>query len=298
MKRLQSNIAVHIGWPKTATRSLRQSFFQVHPGLNAIVAPRGGEKPDPIASELIGGLQQSEQGWRQSRPRLEALLEERLSSERTNILAAEALAIGATPYNRSCADAATIAHRLHALMPNAQILMNVRAQFPVLKSTHIQLFAMMSPVSADFNRFIRAEHQAKVLSLLPYYQYDAAVERYRELFGADQVHVFIHETLSGEKQAYARRLAAILNLPETETLEHLNAKPRNRGEEKRVSPRILTKVFCYQCALKRPAEILRFLRPAPIDDATKTLIADYYRESNQRLASQLAVDLAPLGYAV
>ena len=293
------NIVIHIGWPKTATRSLRQSFFQVHPDINAVVAPRGfhySEK-ERAAFCLIRALRQSPHRFAiTSQKIINDLLPILFDSDRLNIVAAEALAIGATPYNDVCLDAFSIGNRLKILFPNAKIAMNIRSQLSILQSTHIQLFSMMSDVSPDFDTFIQDQFKLLETSVLPYYEYDSVVEHYQRTFGKERVAVFVHEKLNQQFDVYTNDLSQLTGIEVEEVRSFLRAQPRNQGSQKKRSFRMLAKTFLYQSALKRPFSVFTFIRNRAPGYQVVTDIENFYRNSNRRLSNLMDEDLSTFGY--
>lgn len=218
---------------------------------------------------------------------------------------------------------AGIAERIRATLPDARIVMFVRAQ--------------PSMIAASYNQYVRAggTHRPHRYLWPEDYLHGAAAEpwkvprfqfdhfdyhrlalRYRSLFGADRVHVFAYEALAADRDGFLRDFAAALGL--AFDWAAIGAAGRNaslNAAGMRVA-RLLNRLTARSVLDKRALLHLPFAYAArrPVLGATERLplrrvspervlgadavrwIERRYAESNAALADAFGLDLAAYGY--
>jgi len=205
-----------------------------------------------------------------------------------------------------------VADRLHALAPEATVLIVVREQHAMLLSLYGEyvrnngagsLSTYLDPPSRD--RFPVFD--------LRYLEFDRLAFRYQELFGADRVHVLLFEDLAADPLRFANVVLTLAGAPLIDDLDEspergglggvgLSLRGRanaivGRDRNNRVARLHLPGVAkAIESIDARAPDALQ----ARVNERHQRLIADRvgdrYRASNQRLAERFALDLATKGY--
>ena len=300
-----SRVVLHIGANKTGSTSLQRRLFAAHAGI----CYRGEDGP----------------AWTEQAPLLSALAEEddlyapldaiaalfgdmrRAADGRVMVYSNED--ISRSPLPTVCAD------RLARLLPEATVVLVVREQRQAIASWYVNHGAYLKGVPRRYwRRFVSfdawMQHCLRFPRMGPLrgFDYGALVELYAARF--PRVEVLIYEELLRDPPAYARRWAALLDLPPA-AVEAALTGPRERRRHSRRTH-----------AWHR----LRSIWPAPMPPAGgergridgmwhrwldggpamrdwmspewQARIAEHYAAGNRLLADRCALDLARYGYAV
>ena len=109
-------------------------------------------------------------------------------------------------------DSADFAERLHAIAPDARILLTIRAQIPAIASVYMQYVRRGGTLSPA-----RFYDGARVLGYDGFdpvhFEYHRLVAHYQALFGADRVKVMTQEALAADPAAFVAGLAAFTGAP-------------------------------------------------------------------------------------
>ena len=112
-----------------------------------------------------------------------------------------------------------VAHRLKAVLPDADIVIFIRSQPSMIAACYSQYLKGCGTFSA--NRYLfpgrylhgaRAERIKGPRFSFDHFDYDRLIAQYIELFGPDRVHVFPFEQFRADSMAFAQRFAAIFDL--------------------------------------------------------------------------------------
>jgi hypothetical protein len=176
-----------------------------------------------------------------------------------------------------------LAGRIHAVLPNAKILITIRNQIGWLDSNYRHYFNHLPAGRTGFLDFLRTL-EGKIS--LDVGHFDRLVDLYDRLFGAENVHVLPLEKIESSEQASFRALAAFLNIsPLPYAAENKNL---NRGQyipNKRVSFFARLRGAHRDAPSAIPADLLDILRST-------------YSAGNIRLSQRIGAELSQMGYPV
>lgn len=186
---------------------------------------------------------------------------------------------------------------LHAVRPDAKVLMMIRRQADIIKSYYAQSiikFANVAPLEA----FYRDSFAGGC------FQFDVPIEKYQSNYGTDRVLVLPLEELKSDRRSFLARLSDFtgvdfnsLQLPVTnfgasrlgnEVMRFLNYAFRRLGDQRPWSTqkkrlrRLIDHAFAAVGADKR----LPYYTPERLEE-----VRAFYRESNQRTSDLIGVDL-------
>jgi hypothetical protein len=196
---------VHIGYHKTAT-----TWFQkvVYPRVrNFAYVPR--ERANRALLEATA--------FRFDASEARAQLE--LPADRPAILCEEALSGALFGGGFMGFQSAAVAERVRAVLPDARIVVFVRAQAEMISAAYLQYLrngGTHAPhrllIPADYARERGTVPRREARFSFDHFEYDRLIERYAELFGAERVHVYAYEELRRGGRAFVERFASELGL--------------------------------------------------------------------------------------
>jgi len=125
------------------------------------------------------------------------------------------------PDNSGCLEALSkdTAYRLHAVYPEARIVIFIRNQIEMLRANYLQYVRGGGALSLKRYLFpyrhdphsAKRQHQ-KPMFTLEHFAYQHLIRHYRDVFGKERVHVFLYEDFAADPQAFARAFAEHLHL--------------------------------------------------------------------------------------
>ncbi len=188
-------LLLHIGYHKTATSWMQQRLFVGEHGYHQIakhaevwkhiVAPHGLLfDPQPMRAVIREGLESLPDG-----------MVPVISSE---ILSGHPFfgGMGSDDYAR----------RLKAIAPDAKILISIRSQLRILTSVYMQYLLRGGTMSPQL--FFAGDPELGFHGFRPeHFEYHRLVGLYRDLFGAENVHVITQESLKTDMDCATRALA-------------------------------------------------------------------------------------------
>jgi hypothetical protein len=212
-----------------------------------------------------------------------------------------------------------VAGRIHAIFPDARILIGVREQRSMIRSLYDEYVVRGGVDTAeDFLGVGLIRTGFRPLCRLDHFEYDLIWRRYAELFGPENVLVAPLERLGLDQSAYLARLCAFSGVPDM-TLADLPRRNVGRGALTMEIERRLNHVIrfkrgrfegygAYPWPIRARNRFLRlFQRAIPArfharrERKLRALIAeivgDSFAPSNRRLAEATGLDLADLGYS-
>lgn len=111
-------------------------------------------------------------------------------------------------------DRKLIADRLAACFPSARVLIVIREQAALIRSTYSQYVTDGGHLHlADFMRTAEPALGRLPGFRLHVYEFDKMIHYYQILFGEDRVLVLPFEMLAADRNGFIRRIAAFMNLP-------------------------------------------------------------------------------------
>jgi hypothetical protein len=176
-----------------------------------------------------------------------------------------------------------LARRIHAVLPNAKILITIRSQIDWLLSGYRHYFTHLPTGRSRFIDFLRTPEGKISLDAA---QFDRIVNLYDRLFDAANVHVLPLELMERSEAASLRSLNAFLGIsPLPYATEN---KVLNRG----------------QPIVGKRRSLLDRLRGTPPNDSAifptnvREVLHCAYSASNIRLGRRIGVELEAIGYPI
>jgi hypothetical protein len=201
------DLVFHIGYHKTATSWLQQSYFREHPEIALL---SNSERPwnDRLLSYLIATPDadfEPEVG--------KALLAEQMHAAGEfagrKVLLVSAERLSGHPFSGGY-DNVRIARRIATTFPDAKVVCVVRNQLDMIWSVYKQLVSEGYPGKLSQLTALRSW---KTTSFdLAYFEYDRLVSHYLTLFGRDRVRVLQHELMRRDVGAFLERLCGFLGV--------------------------------------------------------------------------------------
>jgi hypothetical protein len=302
-----SPITFHIGYHKTATSWMQQRLFTSEHGyapladhaevFQHIVQPHGLHfDPQPLRDLLTTRRTQMPEGA-------------------TPIVSSEV--ISGHPFQGGH-ESDVYAERIARIAPDARILISIRAQIKILPSVYMQYLlrgGTMPPA-----QFYQGTNEPGYFGFTPrHFEYDLLVAHYQKLFGEDRVHVLTQESIRTDMDAAAQTLATFTGnkqfttLSDTARMVYAASYPEyavpvlrrlNHVQSSTLNPNPIvsfgkTPQGLYRGAgylLRRPplSNLLKTHRP--VTDYVQKTFANYYKDSNARLAAQITHPLDLAGY--
>jgi hypothetical protein len=205
---------IHIGYPKTGTTTLQNSFFARQKGVVNLGQPDAFV--DREKRDLIRAIAKSVDWNSEKAEHLRRCYEELEKDETVKyVLSDESLA---KTSQTAVPSRFEVADRLHSLFPDAKIIIGVREQKSMLKSTYIHRLKSNNDKasSAGFNRWLETQiNEPDDGSNLPALKYDEIVAYYQNLFSRETVLILIFEELQKNPSVYLSKLRAFLDLPDS-----------------------------------------------------------------------------------
>lgn len=290
---------VHIGLPKTATTSL-QALFMTDPELVALGGGAGrapGEDGRDFIEPLVFGDRETFE--RDALPAAAAVGSGR-ATDAPLVLSDEILSLAnqAKVARTWSVDApippARTAERLAGILPDAHILMVLRAQ-PDLVASHFLQMQRVDAVRTDFDTWLRhglTDEGAAALD--PMLDYAALYDAYASAFGAERTHVYLFEEIRTDLTAFVGEVFALLGrpAPAREAIDvHLNRRggvhPRLRRAAARLVPLDRLKTRAPRLFATGKALMPKQTARVGITHDQARAIADRYGPGNQRLSQRL-----------
>jgi Sulfotransferase family len=199
-------LVVHIGFHKTGTTWLQKAVFPYHPRLYPYVSDRVWD--DPFLRCIVADSDREfdperartayETGLQRSGP---------LPPDQVVVVSAERLSGHAASGGY---DTFRIAGRLHAVVPEARVLIVVRSQIDMIESEYRQLVG--EGYRGRISSLWSSDAWKRVQFDLGQYEYDTLVREYQRLFGSENVGVFTYEGVVADRNRYLARLASFFGV--------------------------------------------------------------------------------------
>jgi len=195
----------------------------------------------------------------------------------------------------------TLARRIHAVLPEARVILTVRSQLSWLDSNYRWYLELLPRERSRFQDFLDTLEGRFALDAG---HFDRTAELYARIFGADRVLVLPLELLVRDEMACLGRLCdflGVVHAPYAPEEKNRNEGPAVRFQElpfqRRRSGGSRAARLCAAAA-----RLLRRDDDAPVEGvlrpSERALLASAYAAGNTRLARRLGLDLGSLGYPV
>lgn len=197
---MSSPVFLHVGYHKTATTWLQEQIFDNHPDV-AYLGKAYPDHPSPATRELKNRIitdPDTRFSAAECREQLSAILSRHPLGEKTTYgLSYEALTTG---YDWFGGQVFYVVDRLNAVFRDhdVRVLIGIREQSRLIGSTYSQFVKMGGTQSLNsllFSPFTGGNQ------LLDKFRYPPLIRRYRDVFGPDNVHVYLLEELKQDREA-------------------------------------------------------------------------------------------------
>jgi hypothetical protein len=300
---------IHIGANKTASTTLQRALFSKHSGLHFM----GEDAPGYSDYAHIVNAMVNDDDLYFPFAECAELFRKHLNEEpdKTLLYSNEDVMTSRIP--------TLCARRLHAFLPDAEILLVIRNQYTAIPSFYANHGAFLKPAPPSyFRRHVSFEDWMQFQTMFSKYgalasfMYNRLLSVYAGLFGEDRIHVLFFEELVENKQNFIKKMSDILRIDSAEAVKLLQAS----HERKRYTGRMLAyNRFRTRFLWGVPiSDYLPFGRsmaqlfakyigrgePARVDlsDDIKQQIYDLYSEDNALLAEKYNLPLGEYDYPV
>lgn len=299
---------VHVGLPKTGTTAIQVNIFQKHSQIEYIgkyikQSPRYSSLADIVNSVSRADYNaETAQAWQ------DVIFDARdtavLNGKRSILFSEELLyPLG----NANCSEIAD--HVKNVFLPD-KVLITLRNQLDIIRSYYIHRLSH-GRESVDFEKYLEANFDSVFKNSLNYLN---SIQKYEELFGAENLLVLFYEDLVSSPEKYTLEITNFLNVDglNLEKISRENTATSNRAIKSREYIKIFQK---YKNLILPNTHFGRFI-PGFIKNFSKSYVesgappeiqySDHWRvrieqqfaESNRNLAQKLGRDLGTLGYSV
>jgi hypothetical protein len=188
---------IHIGYHKTASTWLQRHLFRKHPAFAWLAFDKALYQTHPFQFDAEAMSRDYARRLEETPPdTVPVLSNERLSGH---------------PHSGGH-DSKEIADRLHAVFPDARILIVVREQKAAILSSYFQFIKKGGLCS--LSRYIDPKRDGHVQLFDPdHFRYDGLIGYYIKHFGRDRVCVLPYEMLRDEPQRFIAELSAFSGTP-------------------------------------------------------------------------------------
>ena len=237
------SLLIHVGYHKTATTWMQTQLFTQehgyrmlanHPEIfNQVTRPHG------LVFEPAG---------------MRALIAERkagLPTGHTAVVSSEILSAHPFQGGQMSDD---YARRLHAIAPEAKILISIRAQQKILPSVYMQY--LLRGGTMPYEMFFKGTDVPGFYGFdKVHFEYDRLVGLYQQLFGAHNVYVMTQESLAADMDAACAALARFAGNSAFSQVSEPARKVRGASYPEYAVP-VLRRVNQVQCSVLNPAPIM------------------------------------------
>lgn len=298
---------IHIGYHKTATTWMQAHLFQPEHGFRMLADH----------SEIFARVVQPH-GLLFDPAQMRALIAERstgLPEGHVPVVSSEILS-GHPFYGGQMSD--TYARRLHAIAPEAQILVTIRAQEKILPSVYMQY--LLRGGTLPYDRFFAGTDIPGFFGFRPeHFEYHRLIALYQSLFGAENVFIQTQESLQADMDAACATLASFAGttayeglseaarntrgasypeyaVPVLRRVNHLRRSPVNPYPALPLDPTPDTLFRAIGYVLRRSPFSTLFKGKRPVSGYVKQQFSGRFSASNSQLADMSAHPLDLSGY--
>lgn len=289
---------LHIGFPKTATTWFQKSFY---PSVkNSYLVPKKLIMREMILPYYGKFDQQNFQNLIQANDFKKIILcEERLTGSIDTM--------GFSEFIQK-----VIADRLKAVFPSAQIVLFIRNQPDAIASAYFQY--IYNGGTLNINKYLTARENHDGLNRLKYFSYsffdyERTIELYLNLFGSENIHIFLYEDFLKDNSSFIKNYADRLSLDiEIQDLDFKKLNQR-QGYFNTTLIRQMNRIFPPNNHLLKPIRKILLSginRSLPVSDNTSVKILkssnckrleNYFKELNKKLTKYVDADkLEEYGY--
>jgi len=303
------HVIIHIGANKTASTTLQRALFRRHGGIHYVGEDAEGyDGYAPLVNSMV-----NDDDLYFPFAECAELFRKHLGEEthKTLLYSNEDVMTSRVP--------TVCARRLHAFLPDAEILLVVRNQYSAIPSFYASHGAFLKPAPPSYFRrhvsyedWMRFQLMFAKYGALASFMFNRLLSVYAGLFGENRIHVLLFEEFVENKRLFMEKLADILRINAVETSKLLQGS----HERKRISNRMLAynkfrTSFLWGVPISdylpfggtiagRFGKFLGGGRSArvAVSNEMKQVIYDLYCEDNALLAAKYGLPLAEHGYPI
>ncbi len=311
----KNNIFLHIGYHKTGTTYLQKEVFSKLKTINYLGRPWREEELRNFFADYkyTNDLQfNADETANKFVQIVEKILEDnRFDSSLPVFISHESLLTGAEWFGL---EVASRARRLKNTFPNAKLIISFRNQADFIESNYRNYVIHGGKLS--FDSFLKNSFAGRY-AMFPRLYYDQVFELYSDIFGSENIHVYLHEELRGDPEKTIRELFSFLQVSDqipvssssvntgvgrfsTLVIRYMNYLLAEDFTEQyyRWTTNSITKRDLLR---RRLIKLIRFLHRAKkpnrvMNAEQRTKVQKIYRQSNQRLQTLLQKDLRLFSY--
>lgn len=199
----------------------------------------------------------------------------------------------------------TAAERIAELKPSARIVAVVREPASMVRSLHLELVQLYVETETDLGRAISLEgsrregrhlsrhtYWPKMLQYAEFTRYVEQLERYYEVFPAEQILVLVYDDFRRDNQATLRRVLRFLDLDDSVALAQTEANPTVRVRSPRVHELVHAVSVGHGPASRAVKRTIKALTPQPLRQRAlyatqKRIVFDRPEPPDEQLMAQL-----------
>ena len=301
---------IHVGYPKAASTTLQCNLFFKHSEINylSVHGPTHEEnfQIDENLRKLykyLVRLNGIEYHYSNTRNFFNDVIKKYMSSEKRNLFSHEML------INQGKLDNALRAYRLKEIFPNAKIIIVLRNQVNMAISMYdmspfIELGNELRYIT--FYQWLEMKFKYPYNNFLGGLKYYEIIKFYKQLFGGNNVEVFLFEELSKNMENFAQKMSDFINIDANETKHLLANKPANTAKSNYVHNLRLKLIPGIQFSKVLPKSTHKYLvnKLTEVLPSKKSVMSQYhvdkmhetYGLSNRKLMDEFGLDVARYNY--
>lgn len=212
---MKNTITLHVGYHKTGTTYLQNRIFSSHPDINFLGMPWQNDNydqiirrlkfthpldfnPEAFRSEILHEMDQDDQV--------------KDSDSRATLISLESLHSGPEWFG---SDIVQMTNRIHESFSPCKIILGIRNQWSYIVSNYNEYIIHGGKLS--FKYFLNNSFNFNY-ALSAKLQYDKVISMYYELFGSENVHIYLHEELLKDPVLEINQMADFMGIKEFESI--------------------------------------------------------------------------------
>jgi hypothetical protein len=301
---------IHVGYPKAASTTLQCNLFFEHYEINYLSVQGPIHKENFQIDEnfrkfykdlvTMNGI---EYHYSNTRNFFNDVIKKYMSSEKRNLFSHEML------INQGKLDNALRAYRLKEIFPNAKIIIVLRNQVNMAISMYdmspfIELGNEVRYIT--FYQWLNMNFKYPDNNFLGGLKYYETVSLYKEIFGNNNVGIFLLEELSENTDVFAQKLSEFINVDANQTKHLLKNKSVNTAKSHHVHNLRVKFIPGIQFSKVLPKSTHKYLvnKLTEVLPSKKSVMSQYYVDkmheiyglSNRKLMDEFGLDVAHYGY--
>jgi hypothetical protein len=310
-----TQLAFHIGYPKTGTTTLQTALFPRHPEIDygGKLIPFHRYRDERLFPQIHDLITASDLRWCGGTELKEYVLEAvRLCDKPLLLYSTESF------LHPETLDILTVARRLHDLFPHAKIIITFRNQLDLLYSFYRShgafgeyLFIMKyrdEPIVLPLSIEKWMEYQFRTIdkNLIGILFYDSIARTYSSLFGRANIHLSLFEKFTQDPKEYLLDLAEFLGINASIALDLVSGHRENvalsQSEWAAVSDHLRLS-YLESLEIAQDADTTSPTMPinspqCEIPQPWQSRVTEMFRTSNRSLEDEFKLPLGGYGYPV